>query len=153
MVSFLRTFVVLCIIAGVLLQGGTAQAPPRAVRSLETKFNSVTQACRGVLETECPSDGLARTDCLMEHIVDNANHECKMWLSWRATCFAYATVYLIPQGKCNFKPHQATSELIRNCLRNTDKSELPAVCAGSPYYRSLMLRASRRMDSDAAADL
>ncbi|GET93175.1 hypothetical protein, unknown function [Leishmania tarentolae] len=153
MFSFLRLLALLCLTAGVLLQSGGARAYVPDARSFETKFNSVSQACHGVLETECPSDGRSRSDCLMERTVENASHECKMWLSWRATCFAYAMVYLIPHGKCNFTSDQATSELIRNCIRNTDRRELPAACGASPYYNALTLHAPRLMDSDAVTDL
>ncbi|KAG5489253.1 hypothetical protein GH5_00117 [Leishmania sp. Ghana 2012 LV757] len=153
MKPFLRTFAVLCIVAGALQEGGAAWAPPRAVPPLETKFSSLSQACHGFLEKECPPDGVSRTDCLMEHIEGNDNHECKLWLAWRATCFATAIVNLIPNGLCNFTSDQATSKLIRRCLRHVDKNELPRACSASPYFKSLMLRAPRRMDSDAAGDL
>ncbi|XQJ31572.1 hypothetical protein NXY56_007690 [Leishmania guyanensis] len=150
---FLRTFTVFCIIAGVLLQNCAALTPSRAVRPFETKFSSLSEACRGVLETECPPDRLGRADCLMARTEGNENHECKLWLSWRATCFAYAMVKLIPQGKCNFTSDQMTSELVLQCLRVIDAKELPTACSASPYFKSIMLHAPRRMDSDGTADL
>ncbi|KAK7201725.1 hypothetical protein NESM_000237900 [Novymonas esmeraldas] len=145
----------LCIAASVLVQGSTARGPPpQAPRPFETKFKSLSQACWGVLETECPHDGATRTDCLMQHYAGNDNHECKMWLAWRATCFAYATVKLIPTGKCGFTAEEATTPLIRQCLRTADKTKIPGACSASPYFKSLMLRAPRRMDSDTTtADL
>ncbi|KAG5463939.1 hypothetical protein LSCM1_00112 [Leishmania martiniquensis] len=151
---FQRTCAALCIVALLLLFEGVAgSAPPRAVRPFHTEFRSLTQACRGVLETECPPGIGVRADCLMEHIEGNDNHECKLWLAWRAACFATVTVNLIPHGICNFTSDQATSRLIRQCLRQVDKNELPSACSASPYFKSLMLHAAGPLDSEDAADL
>lgn len=139
----------LCVVAALLLSGAAARPAPRAMRPYQTPYHSLSQACSGVLEDVCPPASTSRADCLMEHFVNNTNHECKMWVGWRTLCLVFVEVKLVPRGLCGFTKEEATPDLLRECLGTVDKGELPAVCFENPYYKSLSLHGRRQMDDDA----
>ncbi|KPA79994.1 hypothetical protein ABB37_05029 [Leptomonas pyrrhocoris] len=146
---FLRavSMVSLCF-AYFLLVGVSAQAPPRGWRPYESKFNSLSQACYGVLEDACPPNSADRLYCLMLNQDKNDNHECNMWLGWRTVCLSFVEVKLVPNGFCGFTKEESTPELVRQCLGIVDKKELPELCHKSPYYKSLKLHSPRLMDDE-----
>ncbi|ORC93097.1 uncharacterized protein TM35_000024230 [Trypanosoma theileri] len=98
-------------------------AAAAATVPLYTAPQTITQACWGELQDECPGPDV---DCLANNIIRIKSDICRSWITAREVCITHVKEVM----KCN-------DDKYRQCIREAHRDELPFLCVNSPYYKSL----------------
>ena len=108
-----------------------AKQPAKQQRQQPLAPRSLLQACRGETRRLCARDG-AMTRCLSEKIDAIEDAQCKAWVVARDAC----AKAVAQNPKCG--PAAVGGEG-RRCLRTLPAGELPELCVGSDYYKSILV--------------